>query len=101
MLRRGCCKASQGERWREDVLTETRIRIFGIKGIDQPRIMRFHRSAGRVDIERGCTGHLAGNPALPDGTEERFVGCDHECTLYNKLLHVNSGIGISQGRGLL
>ncbi len=51
--------------------------------------MRLDRPYLLLAIERRRCDHFAGNPALRERTKEGFVGCDHECTLYYKVLHVN------------
>src|SRR5579864_1541023 len=86
-------KAGEGQRGREHVLAETCVRIFGIEGIDQQRVVRLNRSAGFARIKRGGSGHLAGNPALAEGAMERLIGGDHRVTLYYKVLHVNINSG--------
>ncbi len=87
--RAGRGKAGQGEGGGEDVLAETGVRILGVEGIDQERVLGLRWSAGLIGIERRRGGHLEGNPTFGDWTKERLIGRDHECTLYYKVLHVN------------
>ena len=89
MLWSGRGKAGKSQRRREHVLAEARIAVLRIERINQERIVRLDRPYLLLAIERRRCDHFAGNPALRERTKEGFVGCDHECTLYYKVLHVN------------
>src|ERR1700686_3696746 len=77
MLGRRRSKAGQGKRGREHVLAEARIRVLGIEGIDQERVMGLDRAAWFVRLERRRGGHLARNPPSGDGAKRGLTGCNH------------------------
>jgi hypothetical protein len=51
VLGRGGGETSQRQAWRQNMLSETRVRILGIEGIDQQRVVRLN--AGGVTISAG------------------------------------------------
>ena len=62
MFRRGGGETGQGERWREHVLAEAGIRILGIEGVDQERVVRLDRSAWNAWVEERAQSRVTSTP---------------------------------------
>src|SRR3984957_4125305 len=76
---RGRSRGEAGEREcrRQDVLAEAGVRVLGIEGINQERIVRLERAGSDNGIKRRRNLHFKWNPAFGNRAKERLVRAGH------------------------
>ncbi len=71
-------EARQCQSRREYMLAEAGVRVFGVEGIDQKRIVILDRSSSLGRFEGGSHGHLTRNPARPNRSGKRILISCHD-----------------------